>query len=131
MSDAVSDRLCRLLLMGLMPAVVERDLAAFGASLTAIQMHVGRAFASAQGGRELAREDLAPIVDQMRQDGLAGVGQSSWGPALYGFAPRDPEFQAYILERLADRFALPPDAAFWTEASRHGARMMETGPDRP
>ena len=42
--------ICRHVLMGVMPALVERDLAAFGAAISAIQMLVGNYFAPAQGG---------------------------------------------------------------------------------
>ncbi len=78
MSDAVSDRLCRLVLLGLLPAVVEHDLAAFGAALTAIQFHVGRSFAPAQAGGLYGRPDLEPMIDFLRRSGLHGAGQSSW-----------------------------------------------------
>jgi beta-ribofuranosylaminobenzene 5'-phosphate synthase len=42
--------ICRLVLMRAMPAIVERNLADFGAAITAIQLLVGSYFAPAQGG---------------------------------------------------------------------------------
>ncbi len=42
--------ICRLALMGMMPALVSHDFAAFGAAIAAIQQMVGEHFAPAQGG---------------------------------------------------------------------------------
>lgn len=121
--DAVTDRLCRLVLLGLLPAVIERDLAAFGAALTAIQLHVGRLFAPAQGGRLYASPQAEAILAHLRGEGLAGTGQSSWGPALYAFDASNPERRAEILARLRERFGLDPAHAFWTAGAHQGARL--------
>jgi beta-RFAP synthase len=123
MSDAVSDRLSRLVLLGLLPAVVEHDLDAFGAALTAIQLHVGRAFAPAQGGRSYSGPAAEAIAASLRSERLVGVGQSSWGPALYGFVAADAARRAEILQRVRERFGLAPDRAFWTTASHGGAHL--------
>ena len=46
----VTDALCRLVLLEILPAVIERDLPAFGAALAELQARVGACFAPAQGG---------------------------------------------------------------------------------
>jgi predicted sugar kinase len=69
--------------MGLLPAVVEADLEAFGEALTEIQAITGRWWAPAQGG-PFAPGPSADLVEAMRGWGAHGVGQSSWGPAVYG-----------------------------------------------
>lgn len=125
-SEAVSDRLCRLVLLGLLPAVAERDLDSFGAALTAIQFHVGRSFAPVQGGL-YARPDLEPIVNHMRGEGLVGVGQSSWGPTLYGFARGDRPGLDDLAGELRARFGLGPHDVFWTSAASTGARVDPVG----
>jgi beta-RFAP synthase len=124
-SDVVTDRLCRLLLLGLLPALVERDLVGFGAALTEVQDHVGRCFAPAQGGT-FARPELASIVAYLRDLGLHGVGQSSWGPALYAFSDEAPERRTAIVRRICDRFGLGPHCVFWTRASERGAVMSHS-----
>jgi beta-RFAP synthase len=121
--DAVTDRLCRLVLLGLLPAVAERDLTAFGAALTAVQLHVGRLFAPAQGGRLYASPEAEAILAHLRSEGLAGCGQSSWGPALYAFDASGPERRAEILRRVRERFHLGPDRVFWAAGSHAGARL--------
>jgi beta-ribofuranosylaminobenzene 5'-phosphate synthase len=121
-TDALTDRLCRLVLLGLMPAVVERDFSRFGAALEEIQRRVGEGFASAQGGT-FADPGLESIAVQMRAAGLRGVGQSSWGPTLYGFSDGSPSENAAILGRLQSRVPLEPVDAFWTVASPRGATL--------
>ncbi len=128
LSDAVSDRLSRLVLLGLMPAVVERDLEGFGAALTAIQLHVGRGFAHAQGGRPYASPAAEAIAAFLRSERLVGIGQSSWGPALYGFSAADSSRRAAILQQLRSRYGLTADRALWTTASHAGARLEAVDP---
>ncbi len=120
--EALTDRLCRLVLLGLLPAVAERDLARFGASLEALQEGVGRGFAPAQGG-VFARPELERLASEMRSLGLVGVGQSSWGPTLYAFTDAPPDRRAAILGRLFDRTGLPARSASWTSASLRGATL--------
>ena len=59
----------------------------------------------------------------MRELGLVGVGQSSWGPTLFGVVPRDPDRQSSIARTLGEQFHLDPSAVFWTVASAGGARI--------
>jgi predicted sugar kinase len=120
--DHVTDRLCRLVLLGLLPAVQEHDLASFGAALTELQQQVGQCFAAVQGGI-YARTDLDSFVAALRAEGLHGVGQSSWGPTLYGFSTQPPDERATVLQRIRSRFSLPPDALLWTTGSPAGSRL--------
>jgi beta-ribofuranosylaminobenzene 5'-phosphate synthase len=72
-----------VLLMKMLPALVESDIANFGQALTSIQCMVGDCFASAQGGR-FAAPLLEKLVGFLLDRGAAGAGQSSWGPTIYG-----------------------------------------------
>jgi beta-ribofuranosylaminobenzene 5'-phosphate synthase len=76
--------IAQVVLTALLPALVERDLDEFGAALTRVQRLVGDAFASVQGGTFHPRS--AALVDALLRLGVAGAGQSSWGPAVYGIA---------------------------------------------
>ena len=118
--DALTDRLCRLVLLGLLPAAIERDLAGFGGALEELQRRVGQGFAPAQGGA-FARPELEAIAGVLRSEGLQGVGQSSWGPTLYGFTDTPEPDRTALLGRVLDRARLPDGSAFWTRASRGGA----------
>ena len=121
-STRTVDRLCRLILLGLLPAASERDLIAFGTALSDLQREVGRSFAPVQGGL-FAHPFLEEIATSLHQMGLVGVGQSSWGPALFGFASRDPNRQSWIVRNLIKQYCLSESCVFWTTASLAGARL--------
>ena len=81
--ENLAAHLCRHVLMQAMPALVERDLNAFGKSIQVLQSHVGDYFAPAQGGR-YASNKVAGALQYLEKAGVACFGQSSWGPT--GFA---------------------------------------------
>ncbi|MFQ5710697.1 MAG: beta-ribofuranosylaminobenzene 5'-phosphate synthase family protein [Candidatus Geothermarchaeales archaeon] len=76
-------RISRLVLMGLLPALVEGDIGGFGKALTQIQFLVGENFRKAQGGR-FSSPVVGECVKLMLEEGAYGAGQSSWGPTVYG-----------------------------------------------
>lgn len=120
--DELVDRLCRLVLLELVPAVVESDLASFGAALEEVQARVGEAFSPTQGGT-YAHPRHADLVTWMRREGLVGVGQSSWGPTVYGFLDAGAETPAMksLVDRIASRFELQVSQVFWTRPDNRGA----------
>jgi len=77
------ERVAHLVLMRLLPALAEADLAGFGAALGEVQRITGGWFAPAQGG-VFAPGPTGDLVERLRAWGAVGVGQSSWGPAVYG-----------------------------------------------
>ena len=79
---ARSAEIAQLVLTALLPALVERDLAEFGAALSRVQRLIGDSFAPVQGGT--FHPQAGPFVDALLRLGAAGAGQSSWGPAVYG-----------------------------------------------
>jgi beta-ribofuranosylaminobenzene 5'-phosphate synthase len=76
-------RVAHLVLMQLLPALAEADLAGFGAALAEVQLITGSWFAPVQGG-VFAPGATEQLVARLREWGAIGVGQSSWGPAVYG-----------------------------------------------
>ena len=87
----------RLLLTALLPGLVTEDINEFGAGLTEIQREIGSMFASQQGG--VFHPRAAPVVDALHALGVGAVGQSSWGPTVYGIVD-GPERAALIAGRL-------------------------------
>ncbi len=77
------ERVSHLVLMQLLPALVEADLLSFGSALSEVQRITGGWFAGQQGGI-FAPGPAEQLVARMAAWGAAGVGQSSWGPAVYG-----------------------------------------------
>jgi beta-ribofuranosylaminobenzene 5'-phosphate synthase len=125
--EAVCDRICRLVLLGLLPALVERNLDGFGGALEELQLCVGECFAPEQGG-VYAGPQSELIADAMKAEKLVGVGQSSWGPTLYGFLDADADERTRIADRLRERLGLDASRLFWTKANRGGARMRAADP---
>lgn len=87
--------ICRLVLMGVMPALVQKDFAGFGTAVSGIQWLVGAHFAPAQGGAFTSRR-VKTVVDALVKAGAAGVGQSSWGPTGFAFAPSQAAAEAMV-----------------------------------
>jgi len=113
-------RVAHLVLMQLLPAVAVADLAAFGAALTEVQRITGGWFAPAQGG-VFAPGETGELVEQLRRWGAIGVGQSSWGPAVYGIVA-DAGAAAALVGRV--RAMLRPGGAVYEGGfSQAGARV--------
>lgn len=91
------EHVSHLVLMALLPALADGDLGAFGRALTEIQEVTGRWFAPAQGGTFASGPSRA-LVRQLAEWGASGVGQSSWGPTVYGIVDG-----AEAATRLVDR----------------------------
>jgi beta-RFAP synthase len=120
------ERVAYLVLMGLLPALVEGDVATFGSSLSEIQERTGEWWAPAQGGT-FAPGPSAELVRCMREWGTPGVGQSSWGPAVYGILEGEAT-AARLAERL--REALGPGGVVYEGPFRSdGARVWRAQMD--
>jgi beta-ribofuranosylaminobenzene 5'-phosphate synthase len=122
----VTDRLCRLVLLEILPAVIERDLPAFGTALSELQARVGASFAPAQGGIYTS-PTAAAIVEELKTLGFVGVGQSSWGPILYAFAEHNSSLIVELTNRLRKQFDLDESSLFWTRARNDGATLLWEG----
>jgi len=114
-----TDALCRLVLLGLLPAVAERDLHAFCECLYDFNRRSGELFASAQGG-VYAGSPVAEVVGWFRGQGVAGVGQSSWGPAVFAVVD-DPERAERLAAGVRQRFAVRA----WTARARNGGAEIQ------
>lgn len=87
--------ICRLVLMGAMPSLAQRDFGGFGAAISAIQRIVGLHFAPAQGGIFTSHR-VADVMAQLQAAGASGIGQSSWGPTGFAFAPSENAARAMV-----------------------------------
>ena len=74
------EKMCRILLAQMLPAVLEEDLESFGAAMEAYQGFGFKVFEAATQGPL-----IAACADFLRENGGVGVGMSSWGPTLYAF----------------------------------------------
>lgn len=120
----VTAEMCRLVLLGMLPALIERDIDGFGQSLYELQQRVGQCFASAQGG-VFAHPMLEEITRFIRARGVQGVGQSSWGPTLYAVVADEATGQALAAE-VARRFGLGEGELLVTAADNEGCQVIDT-----
>lgn len=93
--DASSAAICRQVLMGVMPALIERDISAFGKSIEAVQTEIGAYFSPAQGGAFTSKA-VEATLEALKSAGAAGIGQSSWGPTGFAFAPSQAEAERIV-----------------------------------
>jgi beta-RFAP synthase len=97
-SERDVEKVAHLVLMALLPSVVEADLVRFGSALTQIQQITGGWFERVQGGT-FTPGASADLIRAMKEWGVPGVGQSSWGPAVYGIV-EGPDAAARLAARL-------------------------------
>ncbi len=101
MSTAVSAQLCQLALLELLPATLERDFEGCSEALFQFGQLVGEYFAPAQGG-VYSSPQTTSLVKHLREQGIRGVGQSSWGPTAFVVCP-DNRSAAQLREDLLDK----------------------------
>jgi beta-ribofuranosylaminobenzene 5'-phosphate synthase len=109
----------RLLVTALLPGLLAGDIDEFGVALTEIQRAIGSIFASQQGG--VFHPRAAPLVDAMHAMGVGAVGQSSWGPTVYGIVD-GPELAADIADRLSAQADARTDVSV-VDFDRRAARV--------
>lgn len=120
-AEALADRLARLLLLGLLPALEAEDLQAFGEALHDYGRLAGEHFREAQGG-VFASPALTRVVEFLRSEGVLGVGQSSWGPSLFGLTD-DEERARSLAARLSSQLGAGAPVIV-TAARNAGARVQ-------
>lgn len=79
----LAGRLCRQVLLRLMPGLVEHDFAATSQAISEMQSALGDYFSPVQKGRFTSKH-VEEALSRVRGGSITGVGQSSWGPT--GFA---------------------------------------------
>jgi beta-RFAP synthase len=113
-----TDAMCRLLLLGMLPAIEEDDLPAFGEALRDYNRRAGQMFRTVQGG-QYAQPLTAAIVEFLGQHDIGAAGQSSWGPATFAIVQRDQA--GWVQQALCRRFGLEPADVVCTLADNRGA----------
>lgn len=120
MSEAMTGRLCRLLLTEILPAIQSRDCQRLNAALGEYGRTVGEYFAPVQGGvfrsGLIAEVDLALAADQ-----LSAV-QSSWGPTA-AIVCESSDAAKSLCRRLLERFG--PNLSCRITRARNSPRDVE------
>lgn len=80
--EQIAARLIELAQHEIVPAAKSADFLRFSAAVGEYNQLSGSCYKSSQGGA-FASEAAAAVVARLKSDGVAGVGQSSWGPTLF------------------------------------------------
>ncbi|MFB6252010.1 MAG: beta-ribofuranosylaminobenzene 5'-phosphate synthase family protein [Halobellus sp.] len=84
----ISDRIGATVAGRVLPAIADGDAARFGAAIQAVDRLNGQWYTDEQG--DIYRPPVAEVVDALdTSQSVFGVGQSSWGPAVYGITTAD------------------------------------------
>jgi beta-ribofuranosylaminobenzene 5'-phosphate synthase len=121
---AIADEISRVLTQRLLPTAAEGDLEGFGSAVSEIGRLNGAWYANEQGGTY--RPPLGGIVDTLGSSpAVAGAGQSSWGPAVYGLTTeRSVEEARAAADRALDRAGVGGETYVCRPADR-GARIED------
>ncbi len=79
----IQKELYRILLMEFIPGIVDGNIELFSRALTSIQYITGKFFSKYQYSIFCCRES-EELIKILLENGVKGVGQSSWGPTIYG-----------------------------------------------
>jgi predicted sugar kinase len=105
----------------MLPALAEKDWKTFGEALHEFNARAGETFASIQGG-VYAGEAVGEIVRYIRQQGIPGAGQSSWGPCVFAMAADEDQARS-VCRQVQEKFSLQPSCVFSTSARNEGAEI--------
>jgi beta-ribofuranosylaminobenzene 5'-phosphate synthase len=114
----LSDKMCRWLVLGIIPALLNSDFSGFSESIYEFNRLAGEQFRSDQGG-VYSSARLAGLVQELRQRGVSGVGQSSWGPTLFAFCETNEQAE-WVLSQLSQQSDLELVIA---KPANHGATV--------
>lgn len=117
---ATTQRLERLAEAAILPAAEQGDFETFGEALFEYGRLAGECFASVQGG-PYASDEIAACVGTLRELGVRGVGQSSWGPTVFAMAA-DEASANEIVGQMRGISAWRDHAMRITQPDNHGAQ---------
>jgi beta-ribofuranosylaminobenzene 5'-phosphate synthase len=95
---STSETLYQTVLQRIVPEAEAGNLNGFGEAVHQFNQLAGKPFAPVQGGVYSSTE-AAELIARIRQLGVAGVGQSSWGPAVFAIV-ESPDRAAWLVNQL-------------------------------
>lgn len=124
----LADRISGVVTRRVLPAVANGDADAFGAAVAEVGRLNGAWYADEQGG--VYRPPVGAVVDSLAgSPAVAGAGQSSWGPAVYGVTDAERADAAEEAGRAAlDAAGVAGDVRV-VEPRNEGARVAERDSD--
>jgi len=116
--------LYRLVFLHMIPSILRRDIETFGKALTKLQFTIGEYFSKYQGGI-FHSEEVELIVNTLLRYGVKGVGQSSWGPTVYGLVKGQSRARRIAVRVLEEIKSKGVEAEYVVvKAANRGARLV-------
>lgn len=116
--------MCRVVLMRMLPALADADIATFGEAVSTVQARLGDHFAPAQGGGRFTSNRVGEAVERLIAAGAAGGGQSSWGPTGFALFASEAKAEA-ALSTLAMNDRMPDGLNFVVARGRNQGASVE------
>lgn len=116
-------RMCDEAYRHLLPAAEGADFQRFGESLGRFGSLAGACFRSAQHGL-YATERAQQIVELLHGMGIAGVGQTSWGPTLFALVDNQAAAEGLVAD-LQSNGEMHPAICTIAAPCNRGARVMD------
>jgi beta-ribofuranosylaminobenzene 5'-phosphate synthase len=113
--------LCRRVVMDALPALAEQNFPNFAAAIGALQAEMGAYYASLQGGVYVSAR-VGRVLGWLAGLGIAGLGQSSWGPTGFAFVASEAQGRALRDEARARAEFAPLDFHL-VQGRNHGATI--------
>jgi beta-ribofuranosylaminobenzene 5'-phosphate synthase len=122
--------LCRLAVMQALPALAEKNIAAWGAAIGQLQRRMGDYFAPHQGGQRFNSPLVAKVLAWLEASEVNGIGQTSWGPTGFAFVESS-ERALQLLDEAKRRWADEERLRFLICTGRNaGAKIQVRQPSR-
>ncbi len=119
--NEVTRQLTQLAEEQVLPAAERADFDTFAEAIYQYGRLAGSCFAAVQGG-PFASPQIAAGVHRLRELGVHGVGQSSWGPTIFAFAA-DETSAADLIDRIAPLEEFADAQVACTPPNNRGARI--------
>ncbi|PQO37820.1 hypothetical protein DTL21_07700 [Bremerella cremea] len=116
-----TSRLRELVVQAMIPALEAADIERFGEAVYQYGALAGDCYSALQGGR-YANPACTEVVQRMRSFGIAGVGQSSWGPTIFGLCDNVAEAEA-LSAGLRERYSEHEMTLEISEPNHGGAHL--------
>jgi beta-RFAP synthase len=93
--EAVTRQLCHIVEREMLPALGRNDCIDFGEAVYRYGRLAGECFSVVQGG-PFASPSIAERIEAIRDRGVPGVGQSSWGPTVFAICSSHSDAEALV-----------------------------------
>lgn len=115
---------CHHLLLGMLPALKEKNLKTFSYHLNRIEDNVGDYFSEIQSGKYTSKY-AQEIIAFLEANDVLGRGQSSWGPSLYALFANKKRAKK-IKDDILTKFKTKINKIYITSAANKGAEIIKS-----